>query len=98
MQTPSEVSHLGNIFFACLLIGIILIIPAVWLHEMIMNKLIAAGNPPEKWVRDATGILFAIFPAFVLALSSVRYLDKRYPDSEARRIPEPHERPSANRR
>ncbi len=77
MKNKTKPSQRGNIFFACLLIGIILIIPMVWLHSWVIDRLTDAGNPPQAWVENVTGILAAILPALILVLFSARFLEKK---------------------
>lgn len=77
MKNKTKPSQRGNIFFACLLSGIILIIPAVWLHSWVIDRLTDAENPPQAWVENVTGILAAILPALILVLFSARFLEKK---------------------
>ncbi|MDF3131094.1 hypothetical protein P0Y35_17920 [Kiritimatiellaeota bacterium B1221] len=77
MNNENKRPHRGNLFFANLLIGIIFIIPAIWLHSWVIDRLTDAGNPPQAWVENVTGILAAILPALILVLFSARFLEKK---------------------
>jgi len=98
MENQNESNHRNTLFMGCLLLGLILTVPAVHLHHGLMQLLERAGHPFPVWFRDFTGLLFAVSPLGYLALITTRHLNRCYPGSPARKIPEPHERPSAHRR
>lgn len=98
MESQNESNHRSALFFACLLLGLLLIVPAVHLHHWLVQIFERGGHPFPAWFRDFTGFLFAVSPIAYIAFKTTRYLNRCYPDSPARRIPEPYERPSANKR
>ncbi|MGA0332412.1 MAG: hypothetical protein ACO3N7_02100 [Kiritimatiellia bacterium] len=72
-------------------------IPAMFLHEALIHVLEKWRLAPQGWGRALTGLIFAFTPVTLLTLWANRLLHRKYPDSLPRRIPEPHERPSAHR-
>lgn len=91
-MSHTESTARGLIFLACVVGGLLLMIPAAWLGHLLLSRVDLA-----PWLESLAGLGIALFPVILLARIAVKHLNTRFPDSPPGRIPEPHERRSAHK-
>ncbi|GEM_PF-3884251 len=84
-----EKNHRSLLLLGIILGSLLSMIPALWFFHGLNLWLEGMGMPLVGWLHSLLGFVIAILPGWLLVRSGCRYLNRRYPDSEARSIQEP---------
>jgi len=90
--SEEEIRHRSNVFMRCMGIGLILMPFSLWVYTWLISGLEAIKVSLPAWFSSVLGLAMAFLPLVVLIQFARRRLNRDYPDSRPRRVPEAWER------
>lgn len=81
----------GVLWLAAMFAGLMLMIPLVWIYNVILIRFAGLGVEPAGWIRDLLGLAVAMAGPLAMVLWVRRHLDRRFPGSRGKQssIPDP---------
>lgn len=95
-NSEAETRARSNLFMACMAAGLVLMLLSLWIFTLLSDGAAALGLVLPGWLHSLLGLAMAFLPLTLLIQLARKRLDRLYPDSPPRKVPEAWERKAEN--